>query len=82
MRAPVSGQPLPEGQAKLEYRDGSFRVLEPGSHVTCAVTGKRIPLSELRYWNVERQEAYVDAWAALEAMRGKTVPDQGGRDKS
>ena len=32
-----------------------------------AVTGGRIPLHELRYWSVERQEAYVDAEASLEA---------------
>ena len=37
----------------------------PGSYVTCAVTGRRIPLSELRYWSVDRQEAYVDAEASL-----------------
>ena len=37
----------------------------PGSYVTCAVTGRRIPLSELRYWSVDRQEAYVDAAASL-----------------
>jgi hypothetical protein len=29
------------------------------------VTGAEIPLDELRYWSVARQEAYVDASAAL-----------------
>jgi hypothetical protein len=29
-----------------------------------------IPLHELRYWSVERQEAYVDAEASLRAERG------------
>ena len=33
------------------------------------MTGARIPLHELRYWSVERQEPYVDAAASLEAER-------------
>jgi hypothetical protein len=40
-------------------------VVVPGAYVTCAVTGKRIPLSELRYWSVDRQEAYADVEASL-----------------
>jgi hypothetical protein len=46
---------------------GTFRVLSNGDHVVCAVTGARIPLHELKYWSVERQEAYVDAEASLKA---------------
>jgi hypothetical protein len=42
-------------------------VLANGDHVICAVTGTRIPLTELRYWNVDRQEAYVDAEASAKA---------------
>ena len=53
--------------AKLHYLDGTFRMLSPGDHVVCAVTGQRIPLEELRYWSVERQEAYASAEASLEA---------------
>ena len=44
---------------------GTYRVLVPGDHVVCAVTHKPIPLTELRYWSVERQEPYVDAEASL-----------------
>ena len=53
--------------ARLHYLPGTFRVLGHGDHVVCAVTGERIPLHELRYWSVERQEAYVDAAASLAA---------------
>ena len=53
------------GEARLRYLDSDFQVVAPGAYVTCAVTGKRIPLSELRYWSVDRQEAYVDAAASL-----------------
>ena len=35
----------------------------------CAVTRQPIPLADLRYWSVERQEAYVSAAASLEAER-------------
>jgi hypothetical protein len=42
-------------------------VLSHGDHVVCAVTGVSIPLHELRYWSVERQEAYADAEASLKA---------------
>jgi len=53
------------GEARLRYLDADFQVVAPGAYVTCAVTGKRIPLSELRYWSVDRQEPYVDAAASL-----------------
>jgi hypothetical protein len=53
--------------AKLHYMDGTFRMLAPGDHVVCAATGVRIPLEELRYWSVARQEAYVNAAASVQA---------------
>lgn len=53
------------GEARLRYLDGDFQVVIPGAFVRCAVTGKKIPLDELRYWSVERQEAYADAAASL-----------------
>lgn len=52
-------------EARLRYLDGDFQIVTPGTFVRCAVTGRNIPLSELRYWNVERQEPYVDAIASL-----------------
>jgi len=51
--------------ARLRYQPGSFKVLVPGDHVRCAVTGRPIPLDELRYWSHELQEAYADAYAAV-----------------
>ena len=53
--------------ARIHYMAGTFRVLSTGDHVICAVTGQRIPLHELRYWSVERQEAYADAEASFTA---------------
>ena len=42
----------------------------------CAVTGVQIPLHELRYWSVERQEPYVDADASLKAERRRARPSR------
>lgn len=53
--------------ARLHYLDGTFRVLSPGDHVVCAVTRQAIPLSDLRYWSVARQEAYASAEASMKA---------------
>lgn len=52
-------------EARIRYLDGDFQVVSPGAFVRCAVTGASIPLDELKYWSVDRQEAYVDAAAAL-----------------
>ena len=68
------------GAAKVKYLDGDFQVVVPGAHVTCAVTGEQIPLSDLRYWSVDRQEAYVDARASLERelkLAGKPAGTRG-----
>ena len=52
----------------IEYLDGNMRVVKPGSYVRCAVTGERIPLDQLRYWSVARQEAYVSPEAVLKRL--------------
>ena len=44
--------------AILKYLNNSFEIIENGTHVICAVSGKKIPLENLNYWNVELQEAY------------------------
>jgi hypothetical protein len=54
-------------QARLHYMQGTFRVLTPGDHVVCAVTGQKISLEDLRYWSVARQEAYANAEVSVKA---------------
>ena len=44
--------------AKLKYQPNNFDIIEEGDHVICAVSGKKIPLQNLNYWNVELQEPY------------------------
>lgn len=64
-------------EAKIKYLDGDLQVIESGSYVTCAMTGALIPVDELKYWSVERQEPYVDAAASVEAeKRAGKLPTQ------
>ena len=57
------------GPARLRYKDAEFEVLVSGAYVLCAVTGRQIPLDELKYWSVDRQEPYVDALASIKRER-------------
>jgi hypothetical protein len=65
-----------EGQADVEYLDGEYHVVKPGSFVICAVTGTQIPLDALRYWNVDLQKAYATAAISL-----KRFQETGGTPK-
>ncbi len=44
--------------AKIKFLPNNFEVIEDGDHVICAISGKKISLQELNYWNVDTQEAY------------------------
>ena len=57
---PAAGEP-----AMVRYGDGEMTVLKPGRSVVCAVSGKKIPLDDLRYWNPVLQEAYAGPAEAL-----------------
>ena len=52
--------------AKLRYLPNNFQIIENGDHVLCAVSGKKINLDNLLYWNVELQEAYFSYQEAFE----------------
>jgi hypothetical protein len=62
------------GEAEVKYLDGDFRVMRPGAFVRCAVTGTPIPLEELKYWSVERQEAYANPRAVLQRLYPARTP--------
>lgn len=64
-------------QAKIKYSDNEFQVLAPGDFVVCAVSGKPIKLDQLKYWSVERQEAY---YSAIEAMQLEKQLQQADKD--
>jgi hypothetical protein len=52
-------------EARVRYLAGEFQVLSAGDFVRCAVTGARIELANLTYWNVELQEAYATAEVSM-----------------
>jgi hypothetical protein len=66
--------PSGHGEAQVQYLDGDFRVISPGTYVRCAITDARIPLDELKYWSVDLQEAY----ATPEAVMQRQVPGYSG----
>ena len=61
--------------ALIHYGDGEFVVLKPGRYVVCAVSGKRIPLEALRYWNPSLQEAYAGPEESLTRCRELNATD-------
>jgi hypothetical protein len=58
----------PARPATLDYGPNGFRVITAGDHVLCALTGEKVPLEALRYWSVERQEAYASAAVATRRL--------------
>lgn len=56
--------------ATLHYEANGFRVIAPGYHVVCAVTGASIPLEALRYWSAARQEPYASPEIATQRLLG------------
>lgn len=57
-------------EARLHYGQGEFAMLSPGSYVTCAVSGQRVPIDLLKYWSSDRQEAYAGPAEAMRALAG------------
>ena len=49
------------GKNSLKFGPNSFEVIKKGDYVICAISGKKIPLEKLTYWNVELQEAYFSS---------------------
>ena len=69
----------PSPEAEVRYFHSEFKIVRNGSHVRCAVTGLPIPLDDLKYWSVERQEAYATPDAALSQLRRIGAPTVYGR---
>ena len=61
-------KPISGAEARVQYLDGEYRVLKPGMFVVCAVTGEPILLEDLRYWSVDRQEAYASPEAVMRSV--------------
>ena len=60
--------------AKIKYLANNFEIIEHGDYVECAVSGKKINLNDLNYWNVELQEpyfSYEEAYQKREELNKK-----------
>ena len=44
--------------AKIKYLPNNFEIIDQGDYVICAISGKKIEIEKLTYWNVDLQEAY------------------------
>ena len=44
--------------AKIKYLPNNFQIIEEGDYVVCAISGKKINIENLTYWNVDLQEPY------------------------
>ena len=52
--------------AKIKYLPNNFQIIAAGDYVECAVSGKKINIENLTYWNVELQEPYFSYKEAFE----------------
>ena len=56
-------------KAKLIFKHNYFEIVEEGDYVVCAISGKKIELQNLNYWNVDLQEAYFSPVEANESFK-------------
>ena len=58
-------------KAKLIFKHNYFEIVEYGDYVVCAISGKKIKLQNLHYWNVDTQEAYFSPIEANEKFKSQ-----------
>jgi hypothetical protein len=56
-------------KAKVIFKHNYFQIVEEGDYVMCAISGKKILLQNLNYWNVDLQEAYNSPLEANERFK-------------
>ena len=56
-------------KAKLLFKHNYFEIIDEGDYVSCAISGKEIPLQNLNYWSVDFQEAYFSPKEANERFK-------------
>jgi|TARA_B110000438_G_scaffold228383_1_gene222928 hypothetical protein len=55
--------------AQIILDHGQFKIIENGDYVLCSITKKKIPLEEIKYWNVDLQEIYAGPEIALQRYK-------------
>ena len=57
--------------AKIKYLPNNFEVIDQGDYVICTISGKKIPLESLNYWNVDLQQPYFSYGEASQKRDSK-----------
>jgi hypothetical protein len=65
----------PASEAEVKYFHGEFKIVRSGTFVRCAVTKQPIALDDLKYWNVDEQEAYSSIDIVLKRLREIKSPN-------
>ena len=55
--------------AEIVLEHGHFRIKKSGDYVECSITKEKIPLQELKYWNVDLQEVYTSPAIAMQRYK-------------
>ena len=51
--------------AEIVLEQGQFKFTKLGDYVECSISNQKIPIEELKYWNVDLQEIYANPEVAL-----------------
>ena len=57
--------------AKIKYLPNNFQIIKDGDYVECVISGKKISIENLTYWNVELQEPYFSYKEAFQKREEK-----------
>ena len=55
--------------AEIILEHGQFRFKKLGDYVECSVTNNKIPIEDLKYWNVDLQEVYASPAIAMQRYK-------------
>ncbi len=55
--------------AEIILEHGQFKFKKLGDYVECSITKNKIPIENLKYWNVDLQEVYASPAIAMQRYK-------------
>jgi|TARA_B100001113_G_scaffold343515_1_gene330885 hypothetical protein len=55
--------------AEVVLEHGQFKFTKLGDYVECSISNQKIPIEELKYWNVDLQEVYASPDIAMKRYK-------------
>ena len=55
--------------AEIILEHGQFKFKKLGDYVECSGTNNKIPIEDLKYWNVDLQEVYASPAIAMQRYK-------------